>query len=210
METIENHNAEVKNLNIGKTTNLVVREATQEVFDGLLELENMQHFSDILYQNIIADLINASFMTEQLELTEKQKHRLKTSINTIINQSKNQYSANINQDQRTKNIASLVKSNLEKIVEQMLSSLAKEVNRGALINSVAVSADCKSDKYNKIELHHNKSAGDITIPTNCLLISTNCLDLIKNSIEVVKKNKDENYGYSPDGLIEDDGLIEIK
>jgi hypothetical protein len=57
------------------------------------------------------------------------------------------------------------------------------VNRGALINCVAVAADTKNDKFNKIELQAYKTAGDITIPTRCLLVSTNCLDIIKNSIE---------------------------
>ena len=39
------------------------------------------------------------------------------------------------------------------------------------------------EKFNKIELQAYKTAGDITIPTRCLLVSTNCLDIIKNSIE---------------------------
>lgn len=41
-----------------------------------------------------------------------------------------------------------------------------------------------SDKHNTIELNHSKVSGDITIPTNCLLLSTNCVDIIKESIKI--------------------------
>ena len=57
-------------------------------------------------------------------------------------------------------------------------------NEKKQINAKAVAANCKHSDHNTIELNHSKVSGDITIPTNCLLLSTNCVDIIKESIKV--------------------------
>lgn len=120
--TIQNQEPNVQNENlIYATRNEVVGNATQEIFEQMINLEQINLLSEIISTEIAAELMHASFMTEQLELTEKQKERL-----------------------------------------------------------------------NKIELHMWKSAGDITIPTRCLLVSTNCLDLIKTSVEKQVKDIKEN------------------
>jgi hypothetical protein len=77
------------------------------------------------------------------------------------------------------------------IIEEALSGIAAEINRGAIINSVAVQADTKSKDYNKVELHHSKRSGDITIPTRGIFISTNCVDTIRNSMTVDKEEKEK-------------------
>lgn len=181
---IQNDEANVQNQNlIYATRNEVVGNATQTIFEEMIALEQVKILSEIITTEITAELMHASFMTEQLELTEKQKEKMLSAINAIVEKSRNSYLAKIKKDERTKKVADLVEWNLISILEEMLSGLAKEVNRGALINCVAVAADTKSEKHNKIELNAMKSAGDITILTRCLLVSTNCLELIKNSVE---------------------------
>jgi hypothetical protein len=63
----------------------------------------------------------------------------------------------------------------------VLASIGQEVNRGAIINAVAVQANAKNEDYNEILLRTGKNSGDVTIPINCVLISTNCVAVIKTS-----------------------------
>lgn len=178
---VQNQEAKVENL-VDKVKNETVIHATVEIFEEILNLENIKHLADIITTEIAAELMHASFMTEQLELSEKQKERLSTSIKMIVDKSKNTYLAGVNKEDRTREQALTINTQLHLILEQMLSGIGQEVNRGALINCVAVAADTKHKDHNKIELNHSKHAGDITIPTRGLFISTNCIDVIERSI----------------------------
>jgi len=190
MTKIQNKSAEVENKNLTELVkNEVVESSTQKIFEAILNLENIENLAELISTNMSVELMHASFMSEQLELTEKQKEKLLSCMKVISERSKNQYLTNIKTDKRTEKIAEVLTYHLHSIVEEMLSSLAQEVNRGALINCWAVAADTKSEKYNKIELNAMKSAGDITIPTKCVLVSTNCLELIKQSIKIEEKNQ---------------------
>lgn len=182
---VQNKKPEVENQSeaiIAMVKNEIVANATQDIFDNVMAWDNMHQLCENITLEITAELMHATFMTEQLELTEKQKERLLKSMETIVTKARNTYLAKVNEDKRTKAIATGLGELLTAIVEEMLANLAKEVNRGALINCTAVGADTKSEKHNKIELHASKAAGDITIPTRCLLVSTNCLDIIQHSI----------------------------
>lgn len=184
-KAIQNKEAPVENRElIEEVKNEVVENATQTIFDEITQLESMQILSEIIAEDIATEFIHKSFMTEQLELTELQKEKFLSFIKVVVEKAKSRYLNQIDKDKRTSKVANVIRFNLVSILEEMLSGLAQEVNRGALINCVAVAADTKSEKFNKIELQTYKTAGDITIPTRCLLVSTNCLDLIKNSIVI--------------------------
>lgn len=194
MTKIQNKNANVENLTlVEKVKNQVVQEKTQEIFDDLMRLENINNLSEIILEDIVLEFRNNSFMTEQLELTENQKEKFKGFIQVVVQRAKNRYLAKIKESERTRQIAENVQLNLVLILEELLAGIGQEVNRGALINCVAVAADTKNEKFNKIELQATKEAGDITMPSKCLLISTNCFDIIKNSIviEIVDKETGE-------------------
>jgi hypothetical protein len=181
---IQNKNASVENENlVAIIKNEVVQNATLTIFEEISNLESMTILSEIISEEIAIEFMHQSFMTQQLELTDLQKEKLLNFLKVVVEKSKSRYLAQINIDKRTERVCDIVQLNLVGILEEMLSGLAQEVNRGALINCVAVAADTKNDKFNKIELQAYKTAGDITIPTRCLLVSTNCLDIIKNSIE---------------------------
>lgn len=184
-KAIQNKEAPVENRElIEEVKNEVVENATQTIFDEITQLESMQILSEIIAEDIATEFIHKSFMTEQLELTELQKEKFLSFIKVVVEKAKSRYLNQIDKDKRTSKVANVIRFNLVSILEEMLSGLAQEVNRGALINCVAVATDTKSEKFNKIELQTYKTAGDITIPTRCLLVSTNCLDLIKNSIVI--------------------------
>lgn len=195
MSKVQNNKPAVENVEdtISKTRNKVVKAATQKIFESLVNLESLNTLSEIITDNFSNALTHASFMTEQLELTQEQKEKLLSLTKITVKKSKDQYLEEISKRKRAEEITEIVEEKMHLLIEEMLSSLAQEVNRGALINSVAVAADCKSDKHNKIELHYSKNAGDITIPTQCFLIPTNCLEIIKHSIKVdeVKANDKE-------------------
>ncbi len=187
MTKIQNKNANVENLTLVESVkNKVVQDKTQEIFDDLMKLENINNLTEIIFEDIVWEFENYSFMTEQLELSENQKEKFMGFIQVVIQRAKNKYLAKIKENERTKKIAESVSLNLVLILEELLSQIGQEVNRGALINCVAVAADTKNERYNKIELQATKEAGDITMPSKCLLISTNCFDIIKNSIVIEK------------------------
>jgi hypothetical protein len=76
-----------------------------------------------------------------------------------------------------------VEPDVRVIADAVLSSIGREINRGAIINAIAVQANAKSDDYDEILLRKTKASGDITIPTHCILISTNCVSVIKSSCD---------------------------
>lgn len=92
------------------------------------------------------------------------------------------YKAQVQTDERAGEVFVIVRAAMLGIIERVLSGIGAEINRGAVINAVAVSADSKSKDFNKIELQYPKDAGDITIPTKGVFISTNCVETIRDSV----------------------------
>ena len=141
------------------------------------------HIIDDIIKCIITDLKEKSFMTIDLELTEKQREALQSSFPIMIKKVKDDYVSNVQKDKRLKGTVDIIKENLKELIDEALAGIGQEVNRGAIISSTAVSADTKNKDHNKIELNHSKLSGDITIPTKGIFISTNCIDVINNTIE---------------------------
>ena len=71
MTKIQNKNANVENLTLVESVkNKVVQDKTQEIFDDLMKLENINNLTEIIFEDIVWEFENYSFMTEQLELSE--------------------------------------------------------------------------------------------------------------------------------------------
>ena len=164
--------------------NNTVQKSAQMVFEQVVGLDKYRHIAEDIAASFSAELMSQSFMTVQLELTEKQKEALLNACIQVVNNCVNKYVSQIKKDERTEETVEIVESLLKNICEEVLSSIAQEINRGAIINSTAVSADTKNEKFNKIELNHSKASGDITIPTRGVFLSTNCIEVIKNSCAV--------------------------
>ena len=162
----------------------VVENATTAIFLRTISLNNFKNISDDIAKRMAVELQEKSFMTSDLELTEKQKETLIECVGRLVTDCVKSYKIGIKTDERTKEIVKIVEDEVGKIPEALLSGIGQEVNRGALINAVAVAADAKNPKGNKIELQYSKGAGDITVPTKGVFISTNCIEVISNSIKV--------------------------
>ena len=174
----------IQNDIIERVVNDDVQAATQTVFDKVIKLNYFGHIAADISKALAAELQNASFMTVDLELSDKQKEVMKGAINRLVENAVNTYIGGIKNDKRTKETIEIVEGELKKIAEIVLRDIGQEINRGCIINSVAVKADAKSDKYNTIELHHSKDSGDVTVPTKGIFVSSNCVDLIINSVKV--------------------------
>lgn len=166
-----------------------VKETAQDIFKAVIDLDSFGNIAADITKCMIAELANESFMTVNLELTDKQKEVLTKATNTLVGNCVNAYVSNIKKDERTKKIVNIVEEKTKAILERTLHDIGQEVNRGCIINSVAVKADAKNDNYNTIELRHGKRSGDITVPTKGVFISTNCVELIKNSIKIDVEEK---------------------
>ena len=134
-------------------------------------------------ERLVTDLKANSLLEYNLELTENQKEQLQNVISTKGQEAVENYLANLDQDERTKLAYGLVREKTTEIADAVLSSIGQEINRGAIINCRAVQANSKGDKFDEILLRKTKSSGDITIPTDCVLISTNCVEVIKASCQ---------------------------
>jgi hypothetical protein len=120
-------------------------------------------------------------MEYNLELSDDQKKALETAIAARGYETARIYLANLKGDKRTEKIYEIVKLKTAAIADKVLRSIGAEVNRGSIINALAVASNAKNDDYNEITVRSGKSGGDITIPTQVLLISTNCVEVIKKS-----------------------------
>lgn len=153
------------------------------IFESVITLNAMQDSFEDLANRLIADLTANSFMEYNLELKEDQKEHLRKAIKIKGNEVVRDYLAKVNADERAKQVYGVVRENVTAIADSVLSAIGQEINRGAIINARAVQASAKSDDYDEILLRKSKESGDITIPTNCLLISTNCVAVIKASCQ---------------------------
>jgi hypothetical protein len=162
-----------------------------EIFKAVTELNSLRDIFDDLTKRLIEDLHANSFMEFNLELKEEQKEQLHRAVSIRGNETVRNYLANINKDKRVKNIYDICKEKTTGIVDAVLSSIGQVINRGAIINAVAVQANAKNEDYDEIILRKSKHSGDITIPTNCILISTNCVSVIKSSCQQEKKVEEE-------------------
>lgn len=161
-----------------------VAEQTQTVFEKVISLNYWDTVATAITNRLADELKEQSFMTTDLELTEKQKDALGSGLSVIVSEVVKNYKAQVSNDERTVSTYLIVKGAMRSIIERVLSGIGEEINRGAVINAVAVSADSKGKDFNKVELQYSKDAGDITIPTKGVFISTNCVETIRDSIRV--------------------------
>jgi hypothetical protein len=165
-----------------------------DIFGAVTRLNLLQDCFEDLANRLIADLTANSFMEYNLELKEDQKEQLRKVVKAKGNETVRDYLAKVNTDDRTKAIYGVVREKITGIIDSVLSSIGQEINRGAIINAIAVQANAKSEEYDEILLRKTKTSGDITIPTNCLLISTNCVSVFKASCQEEKKIKKKQPG----------------
>ena len=161
-----------------------VAEQTQTVFEKVISLNQWDAVATAITNRLADELKERSFMTTDLELTEKQKDALGNGLSVIVSEVVKNYKAQVSNDERTVATYLIVKGAMRSIIERVLSGIGEEINRGAVINAIAVSADSKGKDFNKVELQYSKDAGDITIPTKGVFISTNCVETIRDSIRV--------------------------
>jgi len=154
-----------------------------DIFDAVTRLNDLQDCFEDLANRLIADLAANSFMEFNLELNEDQKEHLSKAVKIKGNETVRDYLAKVNNDERTRETYGVVREKVTGVVDSVLAAIGQEINRGAIINAVAVQANAKSEDYDEILLRKTKTSGDITIPTNCLLLSTNCVAVIKSSCQ---------------------------
>mgnify|MGYP000018463127 FL=1 len=172
----------VQNDSIADVKNDVAQECVNNIFSEVMKFD---HYSDLAHDiaaSIAVELKNRTFFTDDLELTQKQKDVLDAVIVRLVVDCKNRYLEKINEDERTTKIAQALVQNCRKIIDLSFSSVAHEINRGAIISGQAISASAASEKYNRIEFRY--LCGEVTVPTSGVFISTNCIYIIKNSVEV--------------------------
>jgi hypothetical protein len=180
----------------GEIVNIV-----KEIFEAVSSLDLLGDIFEDLAERLVTDLKANSIMEFNLELSEDQRKQLLSVIRTKGNEACQNYLANIVTDIRTKNIYALVREKTTSIADAVLSAIGREINRGAIINAMAVQANSKNPKYDEILLRKTKSAGDITVPTSVVLISTNCVEVIKSSCHEEMK-LEEQEDESSDGEAE--------
>lgn len=185
---ISNAEPTVSNSIVDATVNQTAQEATQRAFESVIRLDHLGEMSEDITALLTAELKNASFMTVQLELTEGQKEKMLEFVSRAVTTAKDRYVGNLKTDERTKDTVRIVQEAMSDVVEEALSAIGQEINRGAIISATAVAANAKKEDFNTIELQYSKVAGDITIPTRGVFISTNCVQVIQDSCKVVAVN----------------------
>jgi hypothetical protein len=164
-------------------------DTVHDIFESIMKLNPLYDLFEDLANRLTTDLKANSLLEFNLELTEDQKKQLLSVVRSKGQETARNYQANLNSDKRTKLVYGLVRERTTEIADAVLSSIGQEINRGAVINARAVQANSKNDKYDEILLRKTKSSGDITVPTNVIVVSTNCVDVIKASCQTAKGDK---------------------
>ena len=195
-KTVGNAPASVANKTVEKIVNKTAQKSTLKVLEEMVKLDTISYIAEDLAGALALELRNASFMTEQLELTDKQKEKLGELIKEQTRKARDKYIANRKKDDRLKKVRELTISAMSGVIVEALNAIGQEVNRGALLHCKAVSADVKGKAY-RIELRHFHD-GDITVPTKGIFISTNCVQLIMDSC---------GADLPPELLADEDGVM---
>ena len=185
MKTIQNEKPAVENVQPVIDEKIV--DTVFDIFGAVTKLNALQDCFEDLANRLIADLHANSFMEFNLELKEDQKEQLRKAIKIKGNEVVRDYLAKVNTDERSKAVYGIIREKTTAIADTVLAAIGAEINRGAIINAIAVQANAKSEEYDEILLRKTKSSGDITIPTNCILISTNCVSVVKASCQTEKE-----------------------
>jgi hypothetical protein len=160
----------------------------KEIFEAVSSLDILEDIFTDLTERLVTDLKANSILDFNLELSDDQRNQLLNVIKIRGTETCQNYLANMSADNRTKNIYALVREKTTAIADAVLSAIGQEINRGAIINAVAVQANSKNPKYDEILLRKTKAAGDITVPTSVVMISTNCVEVIKSSCQEEVEN----------------------
>jgi hypothetical protein len=169
------------------------------IFDDVLKLNELDVIFNDLTNRFAQELYGQSLLDCNLELSAEQRGALQRCVVTRGHDAVKQYLAKLNKDERTKAVYDIVKERCTAISDAVLSSIGRVVNRGAVLNAYAVQANAKNEDYDEILLRKTKSSGDITIPTNCILISTNCVSLIKDLCLTEKAPEEDVDESAEDG-----------
>ena len=168
-----------------------------EIFESVIKLNALDDLFSGLANRLADDLRANSFMELDLELTPDQKDLLINIVGTKGKETVRDYLAKIDSNQHSKMAYGLVREKTTAIVDAILSAIGQEINRGAIINARAVVANSKNKDYDEILLRKSKTSGDITVPTDVLVISTNCMEVIKASCQEEKAPEKKNPEKEP-------------
>jgi DNA-binding protein Fis len=158
-------------------------ETVHGIFESVIELNPLDDLFEDLANRLIDDLAANSLLEYNLELSDDQKEQLRKAVKDKGTDTVRNYQANLNGDERTKLVYGLVREKTTAIADSLLTSIGKEINRGAIINARAVQANSKNEKYDEILLRKTKTSGDITVPTSVIVISSNCVEIFKSSCQ---------------------------
>ena len=177
-------------------------ETVHGIFESVIELNPLEDLFEDLANRLIDDLAANSLMEYNLELSDDQKVQLRKAVKDKGNDTVRNYLSNLNTDERTKLVYGLVREKTTAIADSLLSNIGKEINRGTIINAHAVQANSKNEKYDEILLRKSKYSGDITVPTDCILLSSNCVEIFKASCQEAKEEENadgEEAGENGEG-----------
>lgn len=158
-------------------------ETVHGIFESVIDLNPLNDLFEDLANRLINDLAANSLLDYNLELKDDQKEQLRKAVKDKGNETVRNYVSNLNTDERTKLVYGLVREKTTAIADSLLSNIGKEINRGMIINCHAVQANSKNEKYDEILLRKSKYSGDITVPTDCMLLSSNCVEVFKSSCQ---------------------------
>jgi hypothetical protein len=185
MKVVQNQKPDIED--IKPVIDKVVVNKVHEIFEAVIKLNSLDNLFEDYASRLIEDLSVNSFMEYNLELRDEQKDQLRKVVKIRGYETVRSYLANLNNDTRAKDAYDVAREKTAEIADAVLSSIGKEINRGAIINCYAVQANSKSKDHDEILLRKSKSSGDITIPTSCVLLSTNCVEVIKASCQTEKE-----------------------
>jgi hypothetical protein len=137
-----------------------------DIFTEVMNLNPLQDLFTDLTKRLVDDLYGQSFMEYTLELSDDQKKALGSAITARGHETARIYIANLKGDERAEKIYEIVRLKTAAIADKVLRSIGAEVNRGFIINALAIASNAKNDEYNEITVRSGKSGGDITSPAH--------------------------------------------
>jgi hypothetical protein len=167
-----------------ESCNEVCNEVAENILKRVMDWQPLSDVATIATNMLDSKMRDATFFSDNYELTLKQKEYLRKIIASELTQAAQlaiQNKKNYHEEKEGM-VEKTVIEEMMKIPEMTMCVIGRDLNRGALLAMTAVQAKSTNEDRDEILMWKSKTSGDITIPTRGVFISTNCIKKKKKSI----------------------------
>lgn len=172
----------VQNNDVNGVVDPEIELLAKNIIGRVMALDSTYELARIATRMVAEAIEGDQVLHSQDALTVKQREILREKLPLCISAARKEWLEDSESKYRIE-VLNAIREQLLKIPAKILTVIAEEINRGAIVTGEAVCVNTKGKAFNVLEFRYDKEDGSIAAPTRGLFISNNCMDIVLNSIE---------------------------